>query len=364
MEDADAVQVDTLLPPQGHFALPQPDALPGVAHHGPAEQHKEENGGDEQRHGHGGQDGDRHQREQGAERKGDADRCKKDEAALGGVGPDVRWHLEFRQQLPEQCLAAGAVDEERKLRRAAARRDKHRPALEHPGRRGDPDVGIADLGRSHPALKAVDPAAPAPDLRCRVPDLVVHGLGKAACQTGPEQCRCQRQQPGRARRQPPGCKGRQMPKLGKRQRLSIQRELPRLPDGQRHQRQRGNAVGSQQDQCGPLTPGGGVEGRRFNGEQAVRQLPGVGPAQAEGDHMLPRLPGGVEGDLCRPAQPEQRGPLQRQGCQRFPPDGRVQFEQQLPAQVQDSGLVQLPAAEAQDDPAHPAEQGKQDGVLP
>lgn len=73
-----------------------------------------------------------------------------------------------------------------------------------------------------------------------------------------------------------------MPKMGKRQRLSIQRELPCLPDGQRHQRQRGNAVGSQQDQCGPLTPGGGVEGRRFNGEQAVRQLPGVGRRRQRG----------------------------------------------------------------------------------
>lgn len=115
VKHTDAVQVEPLLPPQGHAALPQPEALPPVASRGPGQQCPKEEGGDEQGHGQLGQHCGRDQRQQQAEGKGNACRCKKDETALLGAGQQVGRHPELRQQFPEQCLLAAAVDKQRQL---------------------------------------------------------------------------------------------------------------------------------------------------------------------------------------------------------------------------------------------------------
>ena len=176
MEDADAVQIDAPLPPQGQTPLPQPDPLPAVAHRAARQPRRKEKGGEQQGHGQAGQGGAGDEGEQGAEGKGCSGGSKKDETALFCPGQKVRRHPKFGQKLPEERFLPGTVNEERQLRGAAARRHEDRPAPHQPGKGGKADVGKADLVALHPALEPVQPAAAAADLGAGVPDLVVHAV--------------------------------------------------------------------------------------------------------------------------------------------------------------------------------------------
>lgn len=138
--------------------------------------------------------------------------------------------------------------------RGSSRRGyKDRPAFHQPGGGGDADICKADLACPHPALEVPQPAAPAADLVGRVPDSVVHGLGKAAHQAGPQQKACGRQQPRRACREPPRRELGQKVHLdlGKNGRVPV-RNIPGLAYGQHEQGQRGEAVGPQKAQCRPV----------------------------------------------------------------------------------------------------------------
>ena len=359
------MQVEPLLPPQGHAALPQPEALPPVAGRGPGQQCPKEERGDEQGHGQLGQHCGRDQRQQQAEGKGNACRCKKDETALLGAGQQVGRHPELRQQLPEQCLLAAAVDEQRQLGGAAARRYKDRPALHQPGGGGDADICKADLACPHPALEVPQPAAPAADLVGRVPDSVVHGLGKAAHQAGPQQKACGRQQPCRACREPPRRESGQKAHLdlGKNGRVPV-RNIPGLAHGQHEQGQRGEAVGPQKTQRRPLPSGGPVQGRLYQRHQLVCHRLGIGFGQADRKGVLLRRAHRVKGQAACPGHPVEQGPVDGQCSQHLAPQGTIQPDAQPPVQMKDTGVVQAPAAHMQDAPAHGAEQKEQQRILP
>ena len=90
MEDADAVQIDAPLPPQGQTPLPQPDPFPPVAHRAARQPRRKEKGGEQQGHGQAGQGGAGDEGEQGAEGKGCSGGSKKDETALFRPGQKVR----------------------------------------------------------------------------------------------------------------------------------------------------------------------------------------------------------------------------------------------------------------------------------
>ena len=120
------------------------------------------------------------------------------------------------------------------------------------------------LGMRLRELDGLMAEAEAADLVGRVPDSVVHGLGKAAHQAGPQQKACGRQQPRRACREPPRRELGQKVHLdlGKNGRVPV-RNIPGLAHGQHEQGQRGAAVGPQKAQCRPFPSGGPVQGRIY-----------------------------------------------------------------------------------------------------
>ena len=196
-----------------------------------------------------------------------------------------------------------------------------------------------------------------------MPDFVVDGLDEAADQAQPQQEARKGQQPSGTGGQPPRRQPGQKVDLRKGQLVAV-RALPALPDGQQEEGQRRKAVGPQQAQRGPLAALGPVEAGGFHRQQLVGQLCGIAFGQAEGQGALFRFAHRVKGDPAGPGQAEIEGPLDGQRRQRGPAHRPVEPEQQLPVEAEGAVFVQRPAACAEDDPAHAADQQKQDDVLP
>ena len=137
-----------------------------------------------------------------------------------------------------------------------------------------------------------------------------------------------------------------------------------LPDGQIGQRQRGQTVGTQNHQRGPLAPGRAVADRVPDRHQAVSKLLRVFFVQIKGDGSLGRLAHRVEHHPAGPEQPEEKRPLNGQCGQSFAPDDALPLGDERPPQPEHTGLIQRPAAGFQQDGAGPAEEEQKRGVLP
>ena len=283
---------------------------------------------------------------------------------MGEVVPGVGRHPELGQQLPEQLFLPGAVDEKRQLRAAAACHHEYRPALHEPGDGGDADVRVAYLTAPHPELEPGQPAAPAAQLVGSVPDRIMDGLGQTAGQTDAEEQPGQHQHPRRTGGQPVGREPDEDVQPGEGHGLGGEGKWPALPDGQIGQRQRGQAVGTQNHQRGPLAPGRAVADRVPDRHQAVGKLLRVFFVQIKGDGSLGRLAHRVEHHPAGPEQPKEERPLDGQRGQSFAPDDALLLGDERPPQPEHTGLIQRPAAGFQQDGAGPAEEEQKRGVLP
>ena len=139
---------------------------------------------------------------------------------------------------------------------------------------------------------------------------------------------------------------------------------PALPDGQIGQRQRGQTVGTQNHQRGPLAPGRAVADRVPDRHQAVSKLLRVFFVQIKGDSSPGRLAHRVEHHPAGPEQPKEERPLDGQCGQSFAPDDALPLGDERPPQPEHIGLIQRPAAGFQQDGAGPAEEEQKRGVLP
>ena len=137
-----------------------------------------------------------------------------------------------------------------------------------------------------------------------------------------------------------------------------------LPDGQIGQRQRGQTVGTQNHQRGPLAPGRAVADRVPDRHQAVSKLLRVFFVQIKGDGSLGRLAHRVEHHPAGPEQPKEKRPLNGQCGQSFAPDDALPLGDERPPQPEHTGFIQRPAAGFQQDEAGPAEEEQKRGVLP
>ena len=98
------------------------------------------------------------------------------------------------------------------------------------------------------------------------------GLDKTAGQTDAEERPGQHQHPRRTGGQPVGREPDEDVQPGEGYRLGGEGKWSALPDGQIGQRQRGQTVGTQNHQRGPLAPGRAVADRVPDRHQAVSKL--------------------------------------------------------------------------------------------
>ena len=190
------------------------------------------------------------------------------------------------------------------------------------------------------------------------------GLDKTAGQTDAEEQPGQHQHPRRTGGQPVGREPDEDVQPGEGHGLGGEGKWPALPDGQIGQRQRGQTVGTQNHQRGPLAPGRPVADRVPDRHQAVSKLLRVFFVQIKGDGSPGRLAHRVEHHPAGPEQPKEERPLDGQCGQSFAPDDALPLGDERPPQPEHTGLIQRPAAGFQQDGAGPAEEEQKRGVLP